>query len=80
MPAGTNLALSALKITSDEQVTAALRILTLDWFIRVMPPEWNSDIQKRLRGHILRQEQKRHPNTRLKNLRLVHSGDGLAKH
>jgi hypothetical protein len=45
-----------------------------------MPPEWNSDIQKRLRGHILRQEQKRHPNTRLKNLRLVHSGDGLAKH
>jgi len=50
------------------------------WFIRVMPPEWNSDIQKRLRGHILRQEQKRHPNTRLKNLRLVHSGDGLAKH
>ena len=80
VPAGTNLALSALKITSDEQVTAALRILTLDWFIRVMPPEWNSDIQKRLRGHILRKEQKRHPNTRLKNLRLVHSGDGLAKH
>jgi hypothetical protein len=69
---------------TDEQVLAALTAANrgVGWFIANMPAGWREVLQARLRGPILRAEQRAHPNTRLKNLnlRLVSSTDRPTQH
>jgi hypothetical protein len=67
---------------TDEQVLEALTSRGVAWFITNMPEGWREALQARLRGPILRAEQKAHPNTRLKNLnlRLVSSTDQPTQH
>jgi hypothetical protein len=67
---------------TDEQVLEALTARGVAWFIANMPEGWREALQARLRGPILRAEQKAHPNTRLKNLnlRLVSSTDQPTQH
>jgi hypothetical protein len=72
--------LAVLNRASNTDVTAALRIKKLDWFLDVMPFEWRPEIQARLRGLILRQERARHPNTRLKHLKIVSSTESPTPH
>jgi hypothetical protein len=58
---------------TDVQLVDALTVKGLDWFLENMPAEWRPQILARLRGPILRQEKARHPNTRMKRLKIVHN-------
>jgi hypothetical protein len=60
-----------LSAWSDEELTTALAELGIDRFLRVMPDEWRPKIQARAGGQMIAREKTKHPNTRLKNLRLV---------
>jgi hypothetical protein len=57
---------------TDEQLIAALEARGPEWLIENMPG-WRAWLQARLRGQILRAEQAKHPNVRMRHLRIVHS-------
>jgi hypothetical protein len=63
-----NPVLATLQAGSDAEVTSALRAMGLNWFLQRQPDEWRPQIQTRAGGQVLRVVQKRHPNTRLKNV------------
>jgi hypothetical protein len=77
--AKSNLVVMLDKATHAE-VTAALASHGLEWFLRVMPPAWRSELEARVGGQVLSREKKRHPNVRLKNLRLVHNAESAPPH
>jgi hypothetical protein len=57
---------------TDTEWTNALRTgLGFERFLRVMPDEWRPTLEQRAGGQILSRAKARHPDTKLKNLRLV---------
>jgi hypothetical protein len=72
---------------SDEQLIAALTLRGPDWMLENMPG-WRDWLQAKLRGVVLRDEQAKHPNTKMKNIRipsaqhlkLVHSTEPSTQH
>jgi hypothetical protein len=65
---------------TDAQLIEGLTARGPDWFISNMPDGWREKLQAYLRGHILRAEQKAHPNTRTKHLKLVHTDRPTTQH
>jgi|SRR5262245_22533953 len=72
VPEGPNLALTALNHATNEQVTAALRAKTLDWFLDVMPPEWRSELLRLVGGQAIQQLKSSYPDMRVKRLKRRH--------
>src|SRR5262249_46525297 len=72
VPEGPNLALTALNHATNEQVTAALRAKTLDWFLGVMPPEWRSELLRLVGGQAIQQLKSSYPDMRVKRLKRRH--------
>jgi hypothetical protein len=57
---------------TDAEWTDALRTnLGFERFLRVMPNEWRPNIEPRAGRQVLSRAKARHPNTKLKNLRIV---------
>jgi hypothetical protein len=57
---------------TDAEWTDALRTdLGFERFLRVMPNEWRPKLELRASGQILSRAKARHPNTKLKNFKLV---------
>jgi hypothetical protein len=57
---------------TDAEWTKALTTdLGFERFLRVMPNEWRPKLELRAAGQILSRAKARHPDTKLKNLRLV---------
>jgi hypothetical protein len=57
---------------ADAEWSDALKTdLGFERFLRVMPNEWRPKLELRAGGQILSRAKARHPNTRLKNLRIV---------
>jgi hypothetical protein len=56
----------------DAEITAALVELTLERFLRVMPPEWRAKIQRHAGGQAVSMLRHQHANVRLKNLKSRH--------
>jgi hypothetical protein len=65
---------------SDAQLITQLTARGLDWFVANMPDAWREELQRRLRGPILRAEKARRPNVRMKHLKVVHSADSPTPH
>jgi hypothetical protein len=68
---------------TDAEWTDALRTdLGLERFLRVMPNEWRPHLERRAGGQMLSREKARHPNARLKNvkLKLVGGTEASAPH
>jgi hypothetical protein len=66
---------NAWNASSDDDRTAALRTIGLDAVLKVLPPEWLSSIEKKLGRQIIQREKTKHPNTKLKYLRLAYNAD-----
>jgi len=62
--------ITAINNASDAELTAALAALGFDRFMRVMPDQWRPKLEARAGGQIIRRAKARHPNTKLKNLKL----------
>jgi hypothetical protein len=62
-------------ILTDAQLIAELTARGPAWFHENLPllSGWRAWLQARLRGQILRTEQAKHPNVRMRHLRIVHS-------
>jgi len=72
--------ITAINNASDAELTAALAALGFDRFMRVMPDQWRPKLEARAGGQIIRRAKARHPNTKLKNLKLeVVGGTELAR-
>jgi len=70
---GCDQALQDSTVLTDAQVIAGLTARGPDWLLANLPVGWCSWLQARLRGQILRSEQTKHPNVKLRHLRIVHS-------
>jgi hypothetical protein len=56
-------------VITDEQLIAALAARGPDWMLENMPG-WRDWLVARLRGVVLRAEQAKHPDTKMKNIRI----------
>ena len=68
---------------TDAEWTDALRTdLGFERFLQVMPNEWRPHLERRAGGQMLSREKARHPNTRLKDvkLKLVGGTEASAPH
>jgi hypothetical protein len=65
-PAGTE---TEVVVITDEQLIAALTARGPDWMLENMPG-WRAWLVAKLRGVVLRDEQAKHPDTKLKNIRI----------
>jgi hypothetical protein len=66
---------------TDAEWTDKLRTdLGFERFLRVMPNEWRSELELRAGGQILSRAKARHPNTKLKNLRVLGGTEASAPH
>jgi hypothetical protein len=65
----------SLKGWTDAEIRDALSALSFERFVRIIPDVFRSSLAQHAGGQILRLEQARNPNKRLKNveLKLVHS-------
>jgi hypothetical protein len=78
---------TAVPIITDEQLIAALALRGPNWMLENMPG-WRAWLVAKLRGVVLRAEQTKHPDTKMKNikilstqhLKLVHSAKPSTQH
>ena len=78
---------TAVPTITDEQLIAALTLRGPEWMLEHMPG-WRAWLVAKLRGVVLRDEQIKHPDTRMKNikipstqhLKLVHSVEPPTQH
>jgi len=74
-PSPSSMPSPSLKDWTDAEIRDALSALSFERFVRVIPNAFRPSLAQHAGGQILRLEQARNPNKRLKNveLRLVHS-------